>query len=317
METLADDYDKKKLQSLLKDILKIGCIKGFRFFSMYLRGREELLLKVQNEQLISHPITQRFDQGDVHSSKSNPQVITCGDGVVVDSYDDYVEDDIDEQSRSHDHKPLPRPYDSLMLSKSTQRSLSGFHFLDIGLPPASPCETDAESAEHSSTLFLIAAYARYKNPYVWVRSNHHRLVQFAECHTSDDDVYQIQDSPLKLKSTSDWRHKDLKLWHILAEVIRINVMPSPRNPFEVDHSYFDELSTEECLLATGAMIHFLQRVLMHGEHSYHTKVSQDLNELMLKNFKAMQMIVEQNPCAFQPHVSMLSTGQQNTPIYPY
>ncbi|XP_066920962.1 uncharacterized protein [Clytia hemisphaerica] len=293
MDVLTTEYDKRKLQLLLKDLLKIGCIKGFRFFSMYLRGREELLLKVQNEQVTSHPITQRFVEDDVSSQHGRENQNEFGK----------------EPNNSHDDKPLPRPYDSMMLSKNTQRNLSGFHFLDIGLPPASPCETDAANAEYSSTLFLIAAYARYKNPYVWVRSNHHRLISFTECHTSQDEVYQIQDSPLKLKSTTNWRHKEIKLWHIIAEVVRINVIPSPRNPFEVDHTYFDELSPEDYILATGAMIFLLQRILLHGDHSYQTKVSQDLNELMLKHMKMVQMLAPEMPRFERFH------QQQQTPIH--
>ena len=65
--------------------------------------------------------------------------------------------------------------------------------------------------------------------------------------------------------------EDIKLWHIIAEVIRINVVPCPRNPFEVDQTYFDQLSPEDYILGTGAMIHFLQKILLHGQHSYHTK----------------------------------------------
>ena len=50
---------------------------------------------------------------------------------------------------------------------------------------------------------------------------------------------------------------DIKIWHIIAEIIRINVLPSPRNPFAIDYTYFDSLSNEDFILATGAMIHFL------------------------------------------------------------
>ena len=56
----------------------------------------------------------------------------------------------------------------------------------------------------------------------------------------------------------------------MAEIVRINVIPCPRNPFAVDHGYFDTLTTEECILATGAMAYFLQRVLLAGDHSYNS-----------------------------------------------
>ena len=56
----------------------------------------------------------------------------------------------------------------------------------------------------------------------------------------------------------------------MAEIIRINVQPCPRNPFDIDYEYFDELSNQERFLETGAMIHFLQRVLLFGHRSYHS-----------------------------------------------
>ena len=56
----------------------------------------------------------------------------------------------------------------------------------------------------------------------------------------------------------------------MAEIIRINVQPCPRNPFAIDYEYFDELSNQERFLETGAMIHFLQRVLLSGHRSYHS-----------------------------------------------
>ena len=57
----------------------------------------------------------------------------------------------------------------------------------------------------------------------------------------------------------------------MADIIRINVQPCPRNPFTIDYEYFDELSNQERFLETGAMIHFLQRVLLSGHRSYHSR----------------------------------------------
>ena len=56
----------------------------------------------------------------------------------------------------------------------------------------------------------------------------------------------------------------------MAEIIRINVQPCPKNPFAIDYEYFDELNNQERFLETGAMIHFLQRVLLSGHRSYHS-----------------------------------------------
>ena len=50
-------------------------------------------------------------------------------------------------------------------------------------------------------MFLIAGYARYNCPYVWIRSNHHRLIKLM------GDVESEKDSPLRLKSTNSWKDR--------------------------------------------------------------------------------------------------------------
>jgi len=52
--------------------------------------------------------------------------------------------------------------------------------------------------DERSTLFLIAGYGRYSCPYVWVRSNHDRLVKL----TGES---REKDCPLKLKSILKWK----------------------------------------------------------------------------------------------------------------
>jgi hypothetical protein len=57
--------------------------------------------------------------------------------------------------------------------------------------------------DNKKAAFLIAGYARYKHPYVWLRSNHQRLAsKFKLEHQSSD-----RDSPLKLNVTSDYPSK--------------------------------------------------------------------------------------------------------------
>ena len=47
-------------------------------------------------------------------------------------------------------------------------------------------------------MFLLAAYARYNGPYVWIRSNHERIVHFISEDRAEKDY------PLQLKSTLNW-----------------------------------------------------------------------------------------------------------------
>ncbi len=51
------------------------------------------------------------------------------------------------------------------------------------LPPASPASHDADVSNAEVTVFLIGAYAKYNWPYVWVRHDTKPLVQHTHRHT--------------------------------------------------------------------------------------------------------------------------------------
>ncbi|RUP48561.1 hypothetical protein BC936DRAFT_144394 [Jimgerdemannia flammicorona] len=159
--------------------------------------------------------------------------------------------------------------------------------------PISPIDKELQRDEEK-TAFLIAGYARYKCPYVWLRSNHRKLVQLPDNEELDADI------PLKLDTTALWktqgttliytvvsdtdgaylvflsihgavntfkifRNPPVPLWDIIAEIITLTLTPSPPNPFEVDTYYFETLPLEECVTTTGAMIDFLQRVWVNAK----------------------------------------------------
>ncbi|XP_070538099.1 uncharacterized protein [Ptychodera flava] len=236
---------KKKLQAFLNEMLRIGTVRGFKYFVMYMRGREEMICRVQNE-----PLTPS------ESEQSTPVKFSFSGSLNA----------------------ANMPFDDL----------SGFGHIDVGLPPASPVEREIVPSDDNSTLFLVAGYARYGCPYVWVRSNHERLVKL-----SGDDSF-TKDSPLKIKSTTTWLEKDTKIWDIIAELVKIATLPSPRNPFAVDMEYFDQLPFMERILATGAMVNFLQKVLdYHPDKPYIGLVSEDLAEVTKKHFKELQTYVQQ------------------------
>lgn len=131
-------------------------------------------------------------------------------------------------------------------------------------------------------MFLIAGYARYNCPYVWIRTNHERLVQFGSPTKLEKDF------PLQLKSTSSWKEKgvftwqvymyitvihltDVTPWDIIAELVTICTVPCPPNPFTVDFDYFECLPLPERSLASGAMVTFLRKVLASGNHHYNKR----------------------------------------------
>ncbi len=48
---------KKKLQGFLAEMLRLGTVKGFKYFAMYLRGREEMILSVVNQPQVATLVT--------------------------------------------------------------------------------------------------------------------------------------------------------------------------------------------------------------------------------------------------------------------
>jgi len=64
--------------------------------------------------------------------------------------------------------------------------------------------------EMNCTLFLLAGYAKYGQPYAWIRSNHERLVNVGGTDTL------VKDTPMKLKSVTDWVSTPQGLRFLLA-----------------------------------------------------------------------------------------------------
>ncbi|ORZ39915.1 hypothetical protein BCR44DRAFT_1458048 [Catenaria anguillulae PL171] len=173
--------------------------KGFKYFELYLRGREELLLRVYN------------DPEATNNTVSKPNTVILA------------------------------------------RSQLAWQSTDA-LPPASPCDREMEK-DTSKTAFLIAAYAKYKFPLVWLRTNHAKLARFTD--TSKEDY------PVKLDTVNAWKTNDsIHLSDIIAEIVFLAVTPPPHNPFAINHSVYDTLPIEESLVCVSAMLDFLNKVYL-------------------------------------------------------
>ncbi|CAG8541581.1 12013_t:CDS:2 [Ambispora leptoticha] len=231
-----------RLNAFLSDCLSVGCLKGFKHFEVYLRGREELLLRVYN---VGKPSSE-----------------------------------LETSRRSYNSLSLAKSQSNALFSPKTFRKLSNGSVETGLLPPNSPLDKEL-ARDESKTVFLIAGYARYKCPYVWLRSNHKRLIQL------QDNAKIETDNPLKLETIAAWKTRDIMLWDIIAEIVTLSLTPSPDNPFEIDHSYYDTLPLEECAVSTGAMADFLQKVYLK-DTSYADKVFEDLKILFQRHFEAFE-----------------------------
>ncbi|GBB88425.1 hypothetical protein RclHR1_00150021 [Rhizophagus clarus] len=245
-----ENSENARLSLFLADCLSVGCLKGFKHFEVYLRGREELLLRVY-----------------IDSNKT-------------------TQPNISNRSRYNSNSlSLAKSQSNAVFSPKTRRTLSnGSDFMNALLPPSSPLDKDLEKDE-TNHVFLIAGYARYKCPYVWLRSNHKRLIQ------NQGDQKLETDNPLKLDTIAAWKTKDIRLWNIIAEVITLCLEISPENPFEIDRSYYDTLPLEEAAVSTGAMVDFLQKVYLL-DTPYADKVFEDIKFLQQRHFSAFDEMNE-------------------------
>ncbi|KAI8877965.1 hypothetical protein K501DRAFT_229294 [Backusella circina FSU 941] len=142
----------------------------------------------------------------------------------------------------------------------------------------SPLDKDL-SKQTERTVFLIAGYAKYRCPYVWLRSHHDKLIKQQPNQAIEDD------NPLQLRKTSEWKTKDVALWEILAEILSMTVHPT--NPFEVDFDYIDRLPLEESVLLTGSLMAFLESIWIQAEPdvNYIEQVYQDIQKLQSRHLE--------------------------------
>ncbi|XP_078056900.1 uncharacterized protein LOC144481640 [Mustelus asterias] len=199
---------------------------------------------------------------------------------------------------------LPYADQSLLMSLRSQKRMSGCGHGDTGLPPASPCDREIVLPELNCTLFLLACYAKYQCPYVWIRSNCQRLVK------TTGGSWAARDSPLKLNATQDWQRNEGQIWEIVAELVELCTWPPPSNPFTLDIRYFETLPLMERFLASGAMANFLQRIIIYGnrEKRYYTKVLEELEILNKFHVKALHQIQKQKRREMEEEEAELEDG---------
>ncbi|RCH99887.1 hypothetical protein CU097_010763 [Rhizopus azygosporus] len=202
-----------RLSWLLQECLTLGTLRGFRHFDTFMRGREELVLRV-------YPITQ------------SP---TCS---------------------------------TLLPSEIDSRSM-------LPLPElTSPLDEDL-GRETERTVFLITGYAKYRCPYVWLRSHKELLI---EPNESD------KENPLQLTTTDEWKLKDIKLWQIVAEIISLTIHAD--NPFEIDFGFLEQLPVQESRLLNHSLLKFLETVYVQSDDPFVDKVYQDITKLQSRQIES-------------------------------
>uniref|UniRef100_A0A3Q4M2J5 Si:dkey-19b23.7 n=1 Tax=Neolamprologus brichardi TaxID=32507 RepID=A0A3Q4M2J5_NEOBR len=214
---------KRKLQHFLGDLALLGSLQGFKYFQPWLRGKEELLLTVVNEDLVSFC---RETGGFRCGSMSRNFLLALQVCMKL----------INHWSSFCSHREA---------------------CIEEHLLPASPSEREIAVPEVNCTLFLLAGYVKYGRPYAWIRSNHERLVNIGGTDS------MVKDTPMKLKSIADWQTRAIRVWDVVSELVCLCTVPSPSNPFALDMSYIKSLPLAERFLVTGALLNFLEMYVVY------------------------------------------------------
>lgn len=128
----------RRLTAFHRHVLQGATSVGFRYFDLYVRGREEILVVVHQPH-DGYPVTRAGSANDLLATNSN---------MIKASLFDL--NNIENMSELRVHT-------------------------DNTEPPASPCETEIYKPKRGDTAFLVGSYQRYKRPLVWIRSHHEQI----------------------------------------------------------------------------------------------------------------------------------------------
>ncbi|KAK9524799.1 hypothetical protein VZT92_017165 [Zoarces viviparus] len=264
---------RRKLQHFLGDLALLGSLQGFKYFQPWLRGKEELLLTVVNEDLGWR--STGFVVSRASSSSSSSSSSSCNSSDVSPSS---TSPSLDSRGSSPlpGEPPGPRdPPPSRTTHTKTQPQTVREPSSEEHLLPASPSEREIAVPEVNCTLFLLAGYVKYGRPYAWIRSNHERLVNIGGTDS------MVKDTPMKLKSIADWQARGIRVWDVISELVCLCTVPSPSNPFALDMRYIKSLPLPDRFLVTGALLNFLDMYVVYGNRDelHYDKVVEEVKPL--------------------------------------
>lgn len=153
--------------------------------------------------------------------------------------------------------------------------------------------------------FLLAAYARYHSPYVWLRSENQVLLKMTRTVNPDN--------PLNLQSVQNWKNGTIHVWDVIQELVQYCHNTTDVNPFDVNLNHFYSLKNKaEQYLSTAAMINCLQKILLVSQPNVHVtkSISKDIYKLTKVHFQGLETLVQTKSI---PILKQYEESQMNRP----
>ena len=94
--------------------------------------------------------------------------------------------------------------------------------------------------EGISQIYLSTSYLPTTNPTNTKNCSNTNILFRCEMYGTVD-----RDSPIDLLSITRYMADTISIWDILAELVLLTTEPPPANPFDIDHTYLDNLSSVE------------------------------------------------------------------------
>ncbi|XP_033839745.1 uncharacterized protein si:dkey-19b23.7 [Periophthalmus magnuspinnatus] len=288
---------KRRLQHFLADLALLGSLQGFKYFQPWLRGKEELLLTVVNEDLGWHSPAYVVSRASSSSSSSNSSDASSSSSTL-------------SLASSRCSSPLPgdpQPTHN-SVHKSQLAPVRDSHN-EEHLLPASPSEKEMAIPEVNCTLFLVAGYVKYGRPYAWIRSNHERLVNIGGIDSL------VKDTPMKLKSITDWQTQGIRVWDVVSELVSLCTVPSPSNPFALDLRYVKSLPLTDRFLVTGALLNFLEMYIVYGNRDelHYDKVVEEVKPLRRLHVRSLLELQQQRESSRLTTSPITATAPEDQP----
>ncbi|PRP79788.1 hypothetical protein PROFUN_12542 [Planoprotostelium fungivorum] len=253
---------KKSLSPFLSDLVLFGCLQCFVHFDTRSRSKEELIVTIKSprgsEEAV--PLLQRLRSP---TKPVPPPFSTPNDSSVPGSPKLLRASFTANTTAPASPKPLRSSFNRLQPPNiSIHGDINAGRVQRLRAPVMQTQNTWDEYCDHHLTseqqtkdaVLLVAAYARYGHPHVWLRSE------------SKEDNEQ----PLELSTIKRWSTEGIRVWQVLEELLRVSKETNVVNPFQIDFRKLRQVPDLERSVLTASLLRMLRKIYQQ-KPNYHVE----------------------------------------------